>query len=164
MNPSTENHNQLKSRFIVLSHNECICKTTSVSKASWTLQEWTERCNELREQNIDCETAFPRDIRNCTHKAQPTWIPKHDLKMDGNKRHDKVVMGKITRAESYKRNYRQLRNSDIRELVFPKKYHINWLPKQNSQPWKYMYTSKHILSKLYFRIRIYMSLHISIYL
>lgn len=48
MDPNTENHNQLKGRFIVLSLNECIGKTTSISKASGTLQEWAERQNELK--------------------------------------------------------------------------------------------------------------------
>ena len=46
---------------------------------------------------------------------------KHELNKDDTNRHAKVGVGKTTRPQSYKKNYRQLRILRMGEIAFSRK-------------------------------------------
>lgn len=45
-----------------------------------------------------CETASPRNIRNCTHKISPTQLPKCELSKDYTTGRAKLEREKPTRS------------------------------------------------------------------
>lgn len=47
------------------------------------MEERVERQLEAEDERVCCEIVSPRNVKSYTHKASPTWMPKHELNRDG---------------------------------------------------------------------------------
>ena len=43
--------------------------------------------SKSQKNRVCCEIVSPRIVRNPTHEAQPTWLPKHDTDKNNTNRH-----------------------------------------------------------------------------
>ena len=43
--------------------------------------------SKSQKNGVCCEIVSPRIVRNYTHEAQPTWLPKYDTHKNNTKRH-----------------------------------------------------------------------------
>ena len=68
----------------------------------------------------------PRNLRSYDFNLPLASLHKYDQNED-NTRHAKVEQRKPTRPQLYTKNDRPLRNVRVREIVFPREEHTNWL-------------------------------------
>lgn len=70
----------------------------------------------------------PSKIRSYSHKASPTYLPKHELNKDDTKGHAKLDGEKSVGSHSYpQKNVGNYRKPITREVVFLREKHTNLL-------------------------------------
>lgn len=69
-----------------------------------------------------------------TYIVSTIEVPKHDLNRAIVNTYANIDGGKLMMPQPYTKNYRQARNAESREIVFPGTKHINQILTPNDQP------------------------------
>lgn len=49
--------------------------------------KWDRKTLKSQKNRVCCEMVSPRKVKNYTHEAEPTWLPKHDTDKNNTNRH-----------------------------------------------------------------------------
>lgn len=91
----------------------------------WNATVTCRKIAQDREQEIFCAIVSPRDnSQRCTHKVSPTWLPKHELNKEDNRRAN--VDGQAQEASTLHKEL-QVTSTGAGDLVFSREGHTNWL-------------------------------------
>ena len=130
--------------------------STSISpRLRGHLQGWSRKIARARVPRYllwDC--VFYIGQGNCTQEVSTAWLPKRELSKDSNNWHANMIRDKAMRPPPYTENYRQVKRSGSRELVFLREGHIRRLcsAKWSEEAFNLLFVSLFLISSFWFLV------------